>query len=294
MSDSDDGSEGSMEMEDYVEEMTAMEWKLKGNELYKSRDYAESIAAYGEAIKLDEAEPSYRLNRAAAYLMTLDFKSSVADCDSAIAIDPSLAKAYFRKATALKSMGHVDLALKALQGGLVHDPTNREGMAQRDTLRSLTDKMAEAKEANEGGFARRALVIVNTLIGEVGSNVKDLNVLKMGVLLKLQRPEEALNLSNAMMRAGYSGDVGLLMARADCLYSMGDIDNAVKHLQQAMRSDPDNGTARKELKRLKEVQEVKKAGAEAYGAADYDGAIERWSHCLTVSLCHVCQKNDQF
>jgi len=264
------------------DEMTALEWKAKGNELYKSRDYKASIAAYSEAIRMDGKEPAFRLNRAAAYLMTLEYKQCVTDCDAAIALDAAQSKAYFRKATALRSMGRVDAAIEALQTGLVRDPTNKEGIKQRDVLRGMKDKITEAREQQNNGYGRRALVILNELVAEVGTNMRDVNLLKIEVLLGLQRPEEAINLSNAMMRAGMSGDVDLLMLRASCLYSTGDLDNAVKHLQQAMRSDPDNSTARKELKRVREVADVKKAGADAYRAGDSDTAIERWSHCLTL------------
>ena len=204
------------------------------------------------------------------------------DCDGAIALDATLSKAYFRKATALKGLGRLDSAVKALETGLSHDGTSKEAASQLATLRGLTEKIKEAQAECDKGYHRRALVLVEKLISEVGGNFKDINLLKMHVLLMLQRPEEALNMSNAMMRAGLGGDVGLLMKRSECLYSMGDIDNAVKHLQQAMRSDPDNTTVRKELKRVKEVQEVKKAGSEAYKTGDLDLAIERWSHCLTL------------
>jgi len=63
---------------------------------------------------------------------------------------------------------------------------------------------------------------------------------------------------------------------------MGDIDNAIKHLSQAMRSDPDNVIARKELKRVKEVADVKGQGSEAYKQGNYQEAIDRWSDCLKL------------
>jgi len=34
---------------------------------------------------------------------------------------------------------------------------------------------------------------------------------------------------------------------------MGEVDNSVKHMQQALRADPDNADARKELKRYKHI-----------------------------------------
>jgi hypothetical protein len=48
--------------------------KEEGNNFYRSKDYAGSIVAYTKAVTLCPESPIYLMNRAAAYLMTLQFK----------------------------------------------------------------------------------------------------------------------------------------------------------------------------------------------------------------------------
>ena len=43
-----------------------------------------------------------------------------------------------------------------------------------------------------------------------------------------------------MRENGSSADLELLCLRARCLYISGDLESSIKHLQQALRLDPDN------------------------------------------------------
>merc|ERR1719181_823753 len=80
---------------------TAEMYKELGNSKYKAKDYATAILCYSKAIEVEPSVPTYRLNRASAYMMKLQYAEAVEDCDAAIALDADLAKAYFRKGKAL-------------------------------------------------------------------------------------------------------------------------------------------------------------------------------------------------
>lgn len=63
-SDSDDMSYGMEEDEEEMElELSAAEWKMQGNEHYKSKEYDAAIDAYSNAIRKDSSNPAYFLNR---------------------------------------------------------------------------------------------------------------------------------------------------------------------------------------------------------------------------------------
>lgn len=49
-----------------------------------------------------------------------------------------------------------------------------------------------------------------------------------------------------MRETGSSADLELLCVRARCLYCTGDLENAIKHLAQSLRLDPDNAENRLE------------------------------------------------
>ena len=104
--------------------LTTEYWKNKGNNEYKSKSYPQSIISYTKAIQLIDDDTdnlsiktSLLNNRAAAYLMLLQYKEAIADCDYTIKIDETVSKAYFRKATALKGLGQLEQAIQALNKG---------------------------------------------------------------------------------------------------------------------------------------------------------------------------------
>ena len=82
------------------------------------------------------------------------------------------------------------------------------------------------------------------------------------------------------MKTAQKCDVEVLAMHAKCLFSMGEIENAVKHLQQAVRSDPDNTTIRAQYRSIRDIDEKKKAGDEAFKANKLEEAIENWSQCI--------------
>jgi DnaJ family protein C protein 7 len=57
----------------------------------------------------------------------------------------------------------------------------------------------------------------------------------------------------------------------------------MKHLQQAVRSDPDNTTVRAYYRKIKEIDERKNAGDECFKTGDHQGAIDAYSQCITLT-----------
>eukprot|EP00598_Pedospumella_elongata_P016105 CAMPEP_0185011692 /NCGR_PEP_ID=MMETSP1098-20130426/97920_1 /TAXON_ID=89044 /ORGANISM="Spumella elongata, Strain CCAP 955/1" /LENGTH=495 /DNA_ID=CAMNT_0027540733 /DNA_START=470 /DNA_END=1957 /DNA_ORIENTATION=- len=270
-------------MADFEETQTADYWKTKGNEFYMAKSYQPAIAAYTKAINLDSTNAALLTNRAAASLMLLLYNEAIQDCNAALALDSSNSKAYFRKATALKGLGKLPEAIAALNKGLEFDPLSKTALADKSALLSAQEKIAEIKNLLVMKQFQMALRQIENVTKEVGGNFRDFNILKVEALLELSRPEEAYNLSNLMMRTAQNGDVDLLRLRAQCFYSLGDLENALKHMQQAVRSDPDNTQVRAYYRQIKEIDEKKSTGDEAFKSGDHAGAIEAWSLCLNLT-----------
>jgi DnaJ family protein C protein 7 len=72
--------------------------KDRGNALYKSGKFAEAVAAYDEAIALDDSIASVHANRAAALSGQgkAFFADAVRSCVTAVSLDPSYARARSR------------------------------------------------------------------------------------------------------------------------------------------------------------------------------------------------------
>lgn len=99
--------------------LTADELKEEGNKCVKAGNFTEAILHYTHAIKLSPNDPILYSNRSLAFLKQQQYYYANEDADSAIALNPTWAKGYYRKAEVNMSVGQYDTALlsygKALQ-----------------------------------------------------------------------------------------------------------------------------------------------------------------------------------
>lgn len=93
----------------------AMEFKKRGNDAYKNKNYKEAINYYTKALEIipesDEERSVFFCNRAACHLFLDNVDEVIADCSSAIALKPKYVKAFNRRAQAYEKQGNLRKAL---------------------------------------------------------------------------------------------------------------------------------------------------------------------------------------
>ena len=77
-----------------------------------------------------------------------------------------------------------------------------------EILTAAKNEIAELGELIRGKQFRVALPRIDKLINALGSNFRDLNIMRVECLLELKRPEDAYNLTNSM--------VGYLIIPSSC------------------------------------------------------------------------------
>ncbi|KAF8648972.1 hypothetical protein AX16_006086 [Volvariella volvacea WC 439] len=103
----------------------ALEAKEKGNAAFKTGDYPTAIGHYTAAIMADRKDPTFPLNRAAAYLKLGKHEDAERDCTTVLGLNPANAKALFRRGQAREALGKLDESLKDLQEALRLEPGNK-------------------------------------------------------------------------------------------------------------------------------------------------------------------------
>lgn len=92
-------ADGDVEVEapetDEEREKRAVALKAEGNKKYVAKQYSEAINLYTQAITAFP-RPEFYGNRAACYIAMSKYKDALADCHSALELDPDFRKAYIR------------------------------------------------------------------------------------------------------------------------------------------------------------------------------------------------------
>lgn len=98
--------------------------KNEGNEHMKHSRFTEAAEAYSKAIAIDNSNPVYFSNRAAAYNKLNNFQGAVDDCQRALSLDPNYSKAYGRLGLAYTGLKELGKAKDAYKKACELDPSN--------------------------------------------------------------------------------------------------------------------------------------------------------------------------
>lgn len=119
----------------------AEEYKKEGNELFKAKDYANSIVMYTNAINLDPENAVYFSNRSAAYLASKDGRGkALKDGIQCIELKPNWVKGYLRKGAAEHALERFKEAMDTYNLGLAIDPENTSLLEAMNMVRVLYEK----------------------------------------------------------------------------------------------------------------------------------------------------------
>eukprot|EP01038_Epipyxis_sp_PR26KG_P013443 gene13443-18025_t len=145
--------------------------KLDGNTAFKNNDFQSAVQYYSSAIKLiatpinsnKATSPKKSMtaeqrdilttllsNRAACHLKLLNYNEAIIDCDGAIELNPTLLKAYYRKATAFEALKEYNKAFIELNELIHYEPANKEALLMIRRIKTiLLEKKADSSDVSE-------------------------------------------------------------------------------------------------------------------------------------------------
>ena len=94
-------------------------------------------AVLSAAIKLDETNPNFRIDRAQSAAAQRAFENATRDLDAALSLDPSLTDAWVFRASAHRQSGDDIAAMKDIENALTLEKSHPEGLLERGILRRL-------------------------------------------------------------------------------------------------------------------------------------------------------------
>ncbi|XP_031573997.1 small glutamine-rich tetratricopeptide repeat-containing protein alpha-like [Actinia tenebrosa] len=127
----------------------AEELKTEGNQLMKHEKYQEAISCYTRAIEMDNTNPVYPCNRAAAYSKIGENKKAVEDCKRALKLDPKYSKAYGRMGLSYQSLGDFANAKESYKKAIEMEPDNA---FYKNNLQLVEDKLSQGQSSAGGSM----------------------------------------------------------------------------------------------------------------------------------------------
>ncbi|KAG8741274.1 hypothetical protein FRC10_003056 [Ceratobasidium sp. 414] len=128
----------------------AAQHKEKGNEAFKAGNYPEAIGHYTAAILADSTDPTFPLNRAAAYLKLNKNEDAERDCSMVLELQSTNVKAMFRRAQARVELGRFTDARADLVAAAKADPGNAAIRAEFTKVEELITEAAKKAKTSKG------------------------------------------------------------------------------------------------------------------------------------------------
>ncbi|XP_017567842.1 sperm-associated antigen 1 [Pygocentrus nattereri] len=130
--------------------------KTEGNELVKKGQYHGAVEKYSECLKLKSDECAIYTNRALCLIKLECFAEAKQDCDSALKLEPSNKKAFYRRALAYKGLKDYEACSSDLQEVLHLDASVQE--AERE-LAEVTALLKQHRATESSSQPRRNITI---------------------------------------------------------------------------------------------------------------------------------------
>eukprot|EP01065_Artemidia_motanka_P000171 TRINITY_DN10066_c0_g1_i1.p1 TRINITY_DN10066_c0_g1~~TRINITY_DN10066_c0_g1_i1.p1 ORF type:complete len:596 (+),score=167.10 TRINITY_DN10066_c0_g1_i1:89-1876(+) len=234
--------------------------KEQGNAKFQARAYDDAITLYSKAHRLAPGEPMFLLNRAAALLMKARWHDCAKDCEAALALDPSLCKAYTRLARARMEQGDFSGAVSTLRRGAEESPGNESVRAELVKAVDVRQWMEEGEAALEAGKPSLAAQFYATA-AKATDNSSCVMLRLSQAELQLGRSDSVLRLTQDILKADRS-NVLAFRVRSEALMLSNDVEQALVCAQEALRQDPDEAASKTLLKRVRKVREAATRGRE--------------------------------
>ena len=252
--------------------------KAAGNSKFEQRIYPDAIVLYTKAINLAPEVPTYYCNRAAAYFNSGRFSDCITDCQLAIQRDPALGKAYKRLARAHSELGEYDKARSACADGFAKSGESAL-KADLDLATQLLAWQREGEAAMGNGDHSLARTFFANMLAKTNAPQTRLWLVKAELGLGLC--DRALRTTREVIKAHPNISEAYVLRGIALLFSA-DLDQAQKHLREALRLDPDAAEAGRAMKKARKLERHMDAARQASTRREFEVASSEYTEALNL------------
>ncbi|KAL0477152.1 Hsp40/DnaJ [Acrasis kona] len=260
---------------------TAEQYKEEGNKKFKSQDFEGALVMYTRAIEKNPSEHTLYTNRAATYLQLKQYKEAAADATKATEIDPKFAKGWFRLGQSNLQMGKMLEAKLSLQKALDITPNDKAVAAELNNLQKITTYVEGGQNNLSQNKNEEALNQFNLAL-QLAPQSTALKLLRGRALIAVGKFSDAAKEAGIVLRDFDPSSSDAYFVRGKALYYDGSVENGLKHVNEALRMDPDNQACLQFRKQLKSIENAKEDGNKSFKSGDYQDAIDKYAQAVQI------------
>jgi DnaJ homolog subfamily C member 7 len=277
-------------------EYSPTEAHLKGNELFKQKDYQAAIDEYSKEIE-NSRNSTCLSNRGLCYLNLGKYSLSLKDSLDSFVIDNNQ-KSITRAVKAAIHLGRLDEAGEYLKQITKPTQAGKETAQLLSKLKALDDRLEAEQDPSKALVLIEEMMVTLEPILYNSRLPNTLSILDTSMTLNipsswnLKRAQVLLDLYDA----NEAGQIGRLILRKDqqninAIYIVAQsmhmleshpITTIIQYLSTALSLDPDNKKCRTFYKLIKRLENLKNAGNEGFKERDYEKALESYSEFLDL------------
>eukprot|EP00921_Rhytidocystis_pertsovi_P011057 GHVQ01017816.1.p1 GENE.GHVQ01017816.1~~GHVQ01017816.1.p1 ORF type:complete len:549 (-),score=83.33 GHVQ01017816.1:1872-3518(-) len=259
----------------------ASEQKEKGNQLFKSANFDEAVAAFTAAIEANPGDHVLYSNRSGAYASLHKYKEALQDAEKCVKLKPDWPKGYSRKGLALHNLGKSDEAETTYNQGLKIDPNNA---ALKDGLANIKETAKPDMEELQAMMAVIQAVQGNEKIKKYAEEDPDYIQKITGILKQLRTNPQSLATvlqdPDPRLREG-------LMAAMGVGSKGGPEDEPPPRPTVKKTKEPEKTT------KEKEADEWKDKGNKLYKERKFEEALEMYDKAMEVNPDDIIYHNNK-
>ncbi|VVA97669.1 unnamed protein product [Arabis nemorensis] len=265
------------------------EVKRVGNEMFKKGCFGEALKLYDRAIELVPGNASYHSNRAAALSGLGRIGEAVIECEEAIKMDPTFARAHHRLATLLLRLGQVDNSGKHFFS--VEEP-KPDSMVLK-MLEQIDKHLNKCTDARRRGEWNIVLSEATAAMACGADASPQLAICKVEALLKLLRLDDAQTLLAIVpivepFPASFSQtrffdmicEAYTCFVKSQMDLALGRFENAVTAAQKASEINPKNSEIETLYRNVKSIARARDRGSDLYESERYTEAGSAYAEGL--------------
>jgi DnaJ family protein C protein 3 len=208
----------------------------QGNKLLAAGSLSDALTHYNEAVDAEPDNYQARYRRATCLLALGRSKAAVPDLDETIKLKPEFWQARQQRANILLKQGKFDLAAKDYEACSIHSGEARE---QLSSLKTTKQHFENAKVYASRGYHDRALKSLDK-IKEITPWFSEMRELRANCFELFGETQNAINELKPMIQLSKHTAPETYLRLAKLYYIMPDVPQALDHIRECLKIDPDH------------------------------------------------------